>query len=35
VKGALHDGAEVVRESVAAGREAYRRAREETTSRGV
>lgn len=31
VKGALHDGAEVVKESVAAGKSAYRRAREETT----
>ena len=35
VKGALHDGAEVVKESVAAGREAYRRAREESSPRGV
>ena len=33
VKGAIHDGAEVVKESVAAGKTAYRRAREE--SRGV
>jgi gas vesicle protein len=30
VKHALHDGAEVVRESVAAGKTAYRSAREET-----
>jgi autotransporter adhesin len=30
VKGRLHDGAEVVKESVAAGKSAYRRAREES-----
>ena len=30
VKDVLHDGAEVVRESVAAGRSAYRRARQES-----
>jgi gas vesicle protein len=36
VKSALHDGAEVVKESVAAGRSAYRRAREESgTSYGA
>jgi hypothetical protein len=37
VRGALHDGAEVVKESVTAGKNAYRRAREEatTTPRGV
>jgi hypothetical protein len=31
-KSALHDGAEVVKESVAAGKSAYRRAREESGS---
>ena len=35
VKDVLHDGAEVVRESVSAGKSAYRRAREESASRGV
>lgn len=36
VKGAIHDGAEVVKESVEAGKSAYRRAKEETgTSYGA
>ncbi len=36
VKDALHDGAEVVKESVEAGKSAYRRAKEETgTTYGV
>ena len=36
VKDVLHDGAEVVKESVAAGKSAYRRAREESADmRGV
>lgn len=36
VRGAIHDGAEVVKESVEAGKSAYRRAKEETgTSYGA
>ena len=36
VKDVIHDGAEVVKESVAAGKTAYRRAREDSAaSRGV
>ena len=36
VKDVIHDGAEVVKESVAAGKTAYRRAREESSApRGV